>query len=380
MTETSSIHGILHVVDSLERGGLERVVLDLALAQKAAGAEPRVFCLYRTGAFAEELVRAGIVVTCGRKRDGIDLRALWRLRRAIWNRCDVVHAHNLVPNYYAALCLRTVWRAPVLVGTCHDMGTRLSDRHLRRMFLWSVRHTRRFAMVADAVHQSYVNGGLIPAQRADVIFNGIPLDRYPFGPAAKASARARLGLPQDALVIGAVGRLVPLKNHLSLLRALPALLSSHPSLRLVLIGGGELETTLKAFAAQQRIQDRVVFAGERSDVGALLAGFDVFAQPSTTEGMSIALLEASAAALAIIATRVGGNPRIVQPEGGVLVPASDDAALCRALDELLSDAARRSKLGEAARRWVSAHASLEAMRDAYVTLYQSARLAGGVHA
>lgn len=365
---------ILHVVDSLERGGLERVVVDLALAQKAAGGSPRMFCLYRTGGFAAELENAGIAVACGYKRDGVDARALWRLRRAIFAGCDIVHAHNLVPNYHCAVALLGAWRAPLLVDTCHDMGTRLADPRLRRLYLWSVRHTRRFAMVADQVYLHYVNRRMIPAARAAVIYNGIPVERYVRGPGPRASARERLKLPADALVIGAVGRLVALKNHASLLRVLPSLLSQFPQLWLVLVGGGELDSHLKAIAAASGVGERVVFTGEQQEVATLLPAFDVFAMPSTTEGMSIALLEASAAGLPIVATRVGGNSKIVQEHSsGLLIEPEDDSALRSSLEALLKDGARRRTFGAAAHHWAREHASIEAMRDAYASFYQDAR-------
>jgi glycosyltransferase involved in cell wall biosynthesis len=367
---------VLHVVDSLERGGLERVVTDLARAQKVAGGSPRVFCLYRLGELAAELKAAGIGVVCGEKHHGLDLRALWRLRREIFNGCDVVHAHNLVPNYYCAIAMRAAWRTPALVGTCHDMGTRLFDPRLRNRYRWSVPYTQRFAMVADLVYANYVNRGLIPAERSQVIYNGIPVDRYLRGAGPRALARQRLNLPTDALVIGAVGRLVALKNHASLLHALPLLCADFPQLRLVLVGSGEMDAELKSIALASGITNRVVFTGERPDVAALLAAFDVFALPSITEGMSIALLEACAAALPIVATRVGGNAKIVQ-EGstGLLVDAKDDAALRAALHTLLADGTRRQQLGAAAHQWVREHAAIEAMRDAYAALYQDARIA-----
>jgi glycosyltransferase involved in cell wall biosynthesis len=365
---------VLHVVDSLERGGLERVVVDLARAQQAAGGAPRVFCLYRTGGFAAELEGAGIPVLCGEKRAGLDLRTLWRLRCAVGRDCHVVHAHNLVPLYYAAAALRTRWRPPLLVDTCHDMGTRLADPRLRRLYLWAVPYTRRFAMVADAVHEVYVNGGLVPAARSTIIYNGIETRRFASSPEKRAAARARLGVPADVPLIGAVGRLVPLKNHASLIRVMPRLLARFPELRLALIGGGELESQLRQLAATSGHGERIVFAGEQADISELLAALDVYAQPSDTEGTSIALLEASAAGLPIVSTRVGGTPMIIQDGiSGLLVPPRDDAALEAALAALLADPALRVRFGRLARTWVTAHASVEAMATAYARLYEAAR-------
>jgi glycosyltransferase involved in cell wall biosynthesis len=365
---------VLHVVDSLERGGLERVVADLALAQLAAGHVVNVFCLYRRGAFAADLQAAGIGVACGDKRDGLDLRALWRLRCAAssWG-CNVVHAHNLVPNYYSALATLGAFKAPVLVDTCHDMGTRLSNRHLRRMYCWSLSRTARVAMVAEQVHERYVGGGLVVRERARTIFNGIPVQRFIPTAQRRLAAREALALPADAIAVGCVGRLVPLKNHQLIIAALPALLSAYPTLQLVLIGGGELDSKLRDQANQLGVAHRVVFAGERADVADLLPAFDIFALPSLTEGLSIALLEAASTGLAIVATAVGGNPKVIKDgETGLLVAVQDAAALTAALRRLLDDNTLRIRLGTAAMAWAHQNAAIDTTRAAYDDLYREA--------
>jgi glycosyltransferase involved in cell wall biosynthesis len=365
---------VLHVVDSLERGGLERVVTDLALAQLAAGHAVKVFCLYRRGAFATDLQAAGIGVSCGDKRDGLDLRALWRLRSAATvSGCNVIHAHNLVPNYYAALATLGAFGAPVQVDTCHDMGMRLSNPSLRRKYTWSLSRTARVAMVAEQVFAHYVDGGLVVRERARTIFNGIPVQRFMPTPQRRSAARKTLGVTNEALIIGCVGRLVALKNHQAMIAVLPSLLRTHPTLQLVLVGGGELESTLRSQATASGVANHVVFAGERANVADLLPAFDIFAQPSLTEGLSIALLEAASTGLAIVATAVGGNPKIIRDGAtGLLVPVQDPVALEGALTRLLADHALRGQLGNGAMAWAHEHGSIDAMRSAYDDLYRAA--------
>jgi glycosyltransferase involved in cell wall biosynthesis len=228
-------------------------------------------------------------------------------------------------------------------------------------------------MVADAVHQVYVDGGLVPAARSSIIYNGIETRRFVSSPERRAAGRARLGVSANAPLIGAVGRLVPLKNHASLIRIMPRLLARFPQLRLALIGGGELESELRQLAADSGHGERIVFAGEQADISELLAALDVYVQPSDTEGMSIALLEACAAGLPMVSTRVGGTPKIIQDGiSGLLVPPRDDAALEAALAALLADPALRAQFGRVARAWVTAHASVEAMASAYAQLYEAA--------
>jgi glycosyltransferase involved in cell wall biosynthesis len=367
---------ILHVVDSLETGGLERVVTDLAVAQQAAGHRVAVFSIEATGGFRAVLEAAGVPVVVGGKRGTLDVSVLRALRRACRG-VDVVHTHNFVPNYYAALAMLALPRAPVLVNTCHNMGTRLANRRLRALYVASLRRTARVAMVSRQVRDRLVEIGAVDAARATIVLNGIPVERFSNAASRRAVAREMLGLPADAPVIGCVGRLVPVKNHAGLIAELPALAVRHPGLRVVLLGDGPLETELRAQATKLGVADRINI-GAQADVAAALPAFDVYAQPSLSEGMSIALLEACATGLAIVATAVGGNPDIIADgRTGVLVPANDGAALRAALDDLLGNAARRVELGSAAAEWVARHASIEFMRDAYAALYASVRDARG---
>lgn len=366
--------GVLHVVDSLERGGLERVVVDLAIAQRAAGRPVAVFSINATGGFRAELEGAGVPVLIGNKSGTLDLRVIRALRQAADAKCTaIVHAHNFTPNYYSAAALFGVWRSPVQVTTCHDMGTRLTDRKLRWMYRASLLRTRRAAMVSGQVRETYVASGMIPAARAITIANGIPIERFRTSPDRRRHARALLGLPDDVPTIGCVGRLVPVKNHRLLLSCVAALVARHRALRVVLVGGGELEVPLRAQVEDAGLGAHVDFAGERADVADLLHAFDIFALPSFSEGLSIALLEAGASGLAIVATDVGGNAEIVR-DGvtGVLVPSDDGAALEQALDGLLGDAAQRERLGHAASEWAAAHASIDAMRRHYDRFYKDA--------
>ncbi|WP_293995933.1 glycosyltransferase [Sphaerotilus sp.] len=363
---------LMHIVDSLEFGGLERVVTDLAIEQKRRGDTVCVFSLLHTQGLKSELEAAGIEVIVGGKRDGVDLPLIGRLRRAITERrIALVHAHNFVPNYHAAAALWGRWQAPKLVCSLHDMGFRLDrEARLRRFFQWSIGRTAGFAMVGSQVHGRYVGSGMVAADKATTVLNGIPVDRFRWTPERRWIARERLGVPQDALLIGAVGRQVALKNHALLIALMPALLQRHPSLRLALVGSGPLEAELRAQAEAAGLGDRVILTGQRRDVSDLTPGFDIFAMPSLTEGLSIALLEACATRLAIVATAVGGNPEIVREgETGLLVPPGEGPPLLQALDTLLADAPLRERLGQAACDWVREHGSIGTLFTAFQQFY-----------
>ncbi|MDE2400759.1 MAG: glycosyltransferase [Burkholderiales bacterium] len=345
---------------------------DLALEQHANGHQVSVFSINHTQGFAPELTKAGVPVLTGGKTRPFDWGVMSLLRQAAKG-VDIVHAHNFTPNYYAAAALLGLFRGPALVGTCHDMGTRLSNQKLRLIYRCSLMRTKRVAMVGQQVLERYVGSGMVPRDRASTVLNGIPVERFCPTPERRIEARNRLGLGERDLVIGCVGRLVGLKNHQLLLSVTPALVQEHPNLRVVIIGYGELESTLRQQAVKLGIQDHVLITGKRSDVAELLPAFDVFALPSQTEGLSIALLEACASGLAVVASRVGGNPEIIQhEETGLLVEANDAAALQQGLQRLLNDPPLRMRLGSAAARWVAANASTQALREAYDHFYHAA--------
>jgi glycosyltransferase involved in cell wall biosynthesis len=363
---------LIHVVDSLEFGGLERVVTDLAIEQHARGHQVSVFSINHTQGFAPELARAGVQVLIGGKNKPFDLNVMRTLRHAAKS-VDVVHAHNFTPNYYGASALLGLPRKPVLVGTCHDMGTRLSNAKLRFIYKCSLTQTARLAMVGQQVYDRYVGSGMVTKERATTVLNGIPVERFQTSPARRDSARQKLGLRPEDIVIGCVGRLVGLKNHQLLISVLPALLAQHPDVRVVIVGYGELEDTLKAQAASLGVSAHVHITGQRNDVADLLPAFDVFALPSQTEGLSIALLEACATSLPVVASAVGGNPEIIHDGStGLLVPSDDAPALQQALNRLLDDATLRQSLGQNASAWVREHASIAALGQAYDAFYRQA--------
>jgi glycosyltransferase involved in cell wall biosynthesis len=365
---------VLHVVDSLEFGGLERVVTDLAIGQHRAGQEVTVFSIKDVGELSGELESAGVPVVWGGKRRGADWATLRKLRGcADRSKFDIVHAHNFMPAYYSAAALWARPRAPVLVATCHDMGTRLAQRKLRWMFRWSLSRTAGVAMVGGQVYERYMQLKMIRAERTITVLNGIPVERFGITAARRLAARHALGVPAEALVVGTVGRQVALKNQGLILELTPTLREAHPELWVVLVGNGVLSEALQKKASELGIARCVVFAGERKEVANLLPAFDIFVLPSLTEGLSIALLEAAATGLAIVASSVGGNPEIIH-DGvtGLLVPPADARALEAALLRLLGDAALREGLGLAARSWVCENASLTAMRGAYESFYRDA--------
>lgn len=363
---------ISHVVENLNRGGLERVVIELAKAQRAAGHDVQVVCLYERGGLAGELDAAGIPVHAVGKRQGIDLRALLRLRRAIVrHRSQVLHSHNSIPHYYAVFATfgRRFRR---VVNTRHGMGDISPSSRREWLFRQSMRGTDVVATVCEAARARLAATAAAPPDKLRAVPNGIHVDRFQPGDAGtRARLVAALGLAPGTRLVGFVGRLNWAKDLGTLVRAFEVVAARRDDVALVLVGDGEERAALQAQVAGAGLGARVRLLGDRDDVPELLSGFDLFAMSSISEGYSIALLEACASALPVVATDVGGNREIVHDGShGRLVPARDPQALTAALLDVLDDPPRRAAMALAARRWAMSQATFEAMAARYQTLYE----------
>jgi glycosyltransferase involved in cell wall biosynthesis len=366
---------ILHVVDSLDRGGLERVVCDLSIEQMRRGHDVCVYCLHTSGSLAPSLEAAGVLVVCGHKHSGPDLGVVRELKRLMPARAPgLIHSHSMMPNYYACAARLLAGFATPVVNTRHDMGSTRRGDPREKLYRLSVPLTRLAVMVSEGVMEHFVTKGIVPKRKARLVLNGIATDCAQYAnPVQRGAARRILAVCDDEFVVGCVGRLVELKNLAVAIRATAHLASILPGVRLVLIGSGPLQPDLEALARELGIEERVSLLGERSDARDLLPGLDAFLMPSLTEGHSIALLEAAAAGLPIVATNVGGNPEIVEHERtGLLVPTNDDTSISRALQRLQGNRTLAAQLGSDARAWVLGHVSVPAMADAYEAVYAEA--------
>jgi sugar transferase (PEP-CTERM/EpsH1 system associated) len=364
---------ICHVVENLNRGGLERVVIELVKAQVAAGHNCQVVCLYDRGGLAGELDAIGVPVVACNKRTGLDLPAMWRMRRALRrHRTRVLHSHNSIPHYYAVLSSLGIGLKRV-INTRHGMGDYNASSRREFLFRLSMRLTDVAASVCEAAMARLAATGAAPVAKLVAVPNGIHPGQFrPANPQARDALAAELGFAAGTLLVGFVGRLNWAKDLCTLIEAFALVERQRDDVALVLVGDGDQRQALQSCAEAAGIAERVVFLGDRSDVPALLAAFDVFAMSSISEGYSIALLEACAAGLPIVTTRVGGNGEIVQ-DGvtGRLVPARDPTALADALAEVMADPQRRAAMAAAARAWLLEHGTFQAMAARYQRLYET---------
>jgi glycosyltransferase involved in cell wall biosynthesis len=361
----------MQLVLSLAPGGTERLVIEIC-RHLAGRVDSTVCCLDTPGEWAAELGPLGIPVTSLARQPGFHPSLALALSRVIKERqIDVVHCHHYSPFVYGLLA--TVLHPRVrLVFTEHGRLTDGLPSRKRRLVnpMLSRWPAQLCAVSADLLQHMIAEG--FSGHRLQVVYNGIDAGERP-RPAQRQAARAALGVPDDALVVGTVGRLDPVKNLAALLRAQVALLAAQPSARLVIVGDGPEREALHAEANNLGLAGRVVFAGYRADVRALMPAFDVYANSSTYEGVSLTILEAMAAGLPVVATRVGGNPEVViEGETGRLV-GRHAGALGSALVELAANPRTREAMGAAGRWRVKRHFSLDRMVDQYAAAYLGMR-------
>ncbi|WP_437974446.1 glycosyltransferase [Sorangium sp. So ce295] len=358
---------IAHVVSSFQIGGAEQVVVDLAASQRAAGHDVLAVAIAEDpdGPRAEQLRRRGVEVHLAPKCPGFDATLTARLAALFATKgVTLVHAHNHLSLIYAAPA-GWLHRVPV-IHTKHGVSQDMQGRS------WLRRAASAFVDAHVAVSQPTAAVVLgrreVDPPKLHVVVNGINLSRFAPDPAARVRVRAELAIPRDAWVVGSVGRLSPVKNHALLVRAAATSLPWNG--RVLLVGEGAERARLDALARELGVSERVLFAGERHDVPALLAALDVFALPSLSEGLPLALLEAMAAGLPVVATDVGGvSTVLVHGETGYLVPSDEVAPLAARLSELHANPARAAQMGRSGRMLALRRYSAIRMAERYMDLY-----------
>ena len=295
---------VLQVVLSLNPGGTERLVVEL-VRRLHADIPMAVCCLDEEGSWGRELRESGVSVVALGRNSGFHPslgRGIARLARQ--HRADVVHCHHYSPFVYG--CLSRLW-APYVSVLFTEHG-RLSDarpsRKRRVANAWFSRVPSAVFAVSEDLKRHIVAEGF--SDRAvRVIHNGIDMS-LTHDAATRTRVRAQIGADDAAVVVGTVARLDPVKDLGTLIAAL-AKLDGEPTIQLVIVGDGSERPALTTMVERNGLSGRVWFAGHREDARDWLQGCDIYANSSIGEGISLTILEAMAARLPIVATRVGGT-------------------------------------------------------------------------
>jgi glycosyltransferase involved in cell wall biosynthesis len=358
---------VAHVLTSLEIGGGERVALELASGQVAASHEVMVVSLAPppNGPLESAFRAQGVAVHRVAKGAGVDVTLPLRLAALfLRRRVGVVHVHNRMPLIYGAPAGRLT--GAVVVHTRH--GPRPSTPRQRWLERNAGRFIHAYVAVSPELRELAASTGDFAPEKLTVIENGVDLKRFETIPEEGRAVRAALGIPPEARVLGSVGRFAPEKDYPLLVRATAPLLG--PRTRLLIVGDGSEMTAVRAEVAAHNVEAFVSLTGARDDVPRYLAAMDVFVLSSRMEGMPLVVLEAMAAGLPVVASAVGGLPKLIQDgQTGFLVPPQDAEALRRRIETLLDEPDSGRRVAERARAQVRENHSRDTMVRRYLELY-----------
>jgi glycosyltransferase involved in cell wall biosynthesis len=309
-------------------------------------------------------------------RTEMDLSAAWRLARVVKRlKPEIVHAHDAHGVAMASLALSlggSAAQGPALVAS------RRVDFHLRgnSFSRWKHRQVDCFIAASEAIRHMLVADG-VAQERTVTVHEGIDVDHVRAAP--PVNVHETFWLPHQAPVVGNVAALVPHKGQRHLIEAARLVIRQMPDVRFVILGEGELREGLERQVREHHLEKHVLLPGFRTDVLGCMKGFDLFAMSSVTEGLGTALLDAMACERAIVATRTGGIPEVVE-DGvtGRLAAPRDHAAMAQLMLALLSDEAMRRQMGEAGLARVRERFTVERMVAETAAVY--ARVAGTPHA
>jgi len=362
MAHSTGAVRVLHTIESSAAGGAERLALTLARGMAQRGFEP-VFAAPGEGWLSEQIRGLGLELLPLPTRRRIDLRFLrWLLSALNDNEISIVHAHLMAMNLYGSAAARLA-HIPC-VATLHGKLYDLERRRRRLVYRLIGSLAARLVAVSSDLGEALTRQAGVSPLKISVIPNGVDLSRF--------STSARQSRHSDAPRIISVGSLTQVKGHRFLIEALAIVRREFPAAELLIVGEGPCRSELEALCRERRLAAAVKFLGQREDLPTLLGSCDLFALPSLSEGQPLSLLEAMAAGLAVVATRVGGNLEVVgDGESGFLVAPASPAEMAARLGGLLREPALAHQMGLAGRRRVEAEFSLAAMLDRYEGLYRN---------
>lgn len=270
-----------------------------------------------------------------------DFKSVSRLRRVLrQEKADIVHAHGLKAALITAAALGPMTKSQFLFTAHNSLPPNRFGSHLVQR--WIFRHTDTIISVSDAVRSQIVK--FVPERKVITIYNGISIDR--FQDFSWELARDPLGLDTNHQVVGTVARLIPSKGIHTLLESVSLIAKIVPNLRLVVVGDGPEKTRLEKYSEALGLKDRVNFMGWRDDVPELMAGWDIFALPSISEGFNLSVLEAMASSLPIVIADVPSlREAVVANKGGLVVFPGNAPELAAALLHLLKAPEKAKAMG-----------------------------------
>jgi L-malate glycosyltransferase len=367
---------VLHILDSLNRGGAEMMMLDVCRNAPANGLD-LTFLATGGGDLEEEFQRSGVDFVRLQRRYPVDFGLIARLRRIVLERnISIIHSHQAVEALHAYFATRGIGRARRVL-TLHGWIPTTKNRVASKFVI--PRMNANLTVSRDLLDWLGREEKIETSKNFQVLYNGVDAGRLCH---ASGDVRAELGLDERHILLGMVSNFyLNVKDQLTVCKALPRLFSEAPPVHFIFAGGRsesapQLYDDCVAFCREHGIADRVHFLGKRSDVQGVLKALDVFVFSSLQEGSPIAVIEAMMRGLPTVLSDI--KPLLeVAGDGAYALPfrTRDPEDLARRLIELVQDSARRAELGARAKEWATAKFSIETHIANLLELYR-ALLAG----
>ncbi len=374
---------VVQLAEDLKVGGLERTLAYIVNNLDPSIFSVEVWCIARGGAIADELQKNGHLLRILNLNNYFNpwkvIQLAGLLRR---EKVSILHSHAYFANTMgrmAAILARVPVRF-VHIQSSHWSSDERSSRNYLVDRLLS-HFTSRVIACSDSAAKFQLEALKINPRKVITIYNCTDVERYA-NQGATGTQRKELGIGEDDLVIGSVGRLEKLKGHRLLLEVTRDLIESFPSLKLVIIGDGEEREVLEKKRSDLGLVNHVILTGIRNDVEKLLPALDVYVQPTIgREGLPLTVVEAMAAKLPVVASDIGGTREaVIHNQTGILVAPGDKDGLTRALSRILRDREMRCQMSQKGWKLCKQKFGVTHMIEALTTLYlEEVKKAGKIH-
>lgn len=363
---------VLHLVSSGGLFGAERVILNLARRTKDAlcyvGAVHNVHNPHLE--VIDEAKSMGLPTAVFESRGQLDLGTVFRIKKFIVDaQIDIIHTHNYKSDllgFWASRLVGIKW-----VGTNHVWHS--TDGKLKfyeTLDAFFLKFADKVTAVSQEIKDDLVHKGF-KGEKVAVIDNGIDIGKFQHKMNAGELKRALFNLSEDSFVVVIVGRLAKEKGHDIFFRAAQGIIEKYPHIKFLVIGDGPLRSSLEIIVNDMGLSQNVIFAGIRNDMPHIYAMCDLMVNSSYIEGLPMTILEAMAAHVPVIATRIGAVPKVIDDQkNGIFLEAGDVDALAKAIVELMEDAPKRKRFADEAYQDVCERFSDDRMAQRYCEIYK----------
>jgi sugar transferase (PEP-CTERM/EpsH1 system associated) len=369
---------ILHVVLSLETGGLENGIVNLVNKADPEKYIVDVLCLRELGTLAARIINPeSKVIFDGNRDHGIRTAIAKIMTTCKKGQYQIIHSHGfttMLTSYFAG----KIMRVPLIINGEHGVlyDETIKQRWLQKFLFSRMNHN---LTVSTDLKYDIKKRFNIKKDNFTPIINGVDTVKFSVNKGIGCSIKQQLNLSDDFLLIGSVGRLVEVKNYKSLIDAFSVTVKKHPSIHLVLAGDGTEKEALNKQVTDLNLQGHVHLLGNRDDIPNIMNALDIFVLPSFSEGLSNTLLEAMSCGTPVIASNVGGNSEIVIPDhSGYLYESDNIQQLSELLNRLVSAPDLIKKLSVQARQHILDNYSLQSMVDNYESEYNRLLIQYGI--